>query len=190
MKTMVQFLKSLYQKFVNFLLLCVLAALEKLSPTRPGDATKSFSMQKKRKPQMDMNLVQTMTYNNWREIPQQYRKALAQMHHKAIDGLMRDLIQMDDDDIDIIKVYLIEDKPIAWYSVACHHSRFDRETCFWVKTKFRGRGLGKAMWDDFFKWLHKHGNEFLNYNLYDDSVGYYKTVRDRLSPKVRNCISY
>lgn len=113
------------------------------------------------------------------------------MHHKIIDGLMRDIFSMTDDNIDLIKIYLIDDRPVAWYTVAKHpgSNEWNREACFWVQTKLRGRGLGKEMWNDFFDWVSDVGHKKdVTYNLYDDSITYYRTIKHRLPKNVTNFI--
>lgn len=187
---MVQYLKSLFQTWYYFLLHYILDVLDKLFRTNQEGAI-NLSMMQKRKPMIDKSLVKTMTYKTWKEIPNKYKRALGNMHHKIIDGLMYEIFTMDDKQIDIIKVYLINDHPVAWYTVAQHSgsNNINREACFWVQTKLRGRGLGKEMWDDFFNWVNVEGHKKnATFNLYDGSISYYRAVKHLLPKNVTNFI--
>lgn len=111
----------------------------------------------------------TYVFRYMKSIPAKWMISLRKMHY-AKYGLMERIFEVEDQTrIKRIVVTVVDCKPVAWYCVFVTH-RVSKDTVwdamFWVKTRERGKGYGKALVDHFFRYAKK--SKATQFQVYDD----------------------
>ena len=112
-------------------------------------------------------------YNDFSEIPQKYRRSLAQMHFRY-KGTMVGAFHDKENVTEIVILVDHYDVPVGWYII------WNEEAMFWVKTRFRGNGYGKMLTSHFFSFAQK--NTHRNFQVFDAIC----EIRGRFYSHVKN----